>query len=69
MSNFPFSVRDYKYSMVYGVLYPLSREEYLRGPWVYVGSEDLEDEGTVWDIVRTDDPSVDPRLQWRFTLI
>lgn len=69
MSNFSFSDGDYKYSTLYGVLYPLSSEEYMRGPWVYVASEDLDDDGTQWDIVRTDDPTVEPLFQWRFTLI
>lgn len=69
MSNFSCDARNYKYSEVYGTLCPLSKAEYMRGPWVYVGSEDLDGDGTEWDIVRTDDPNIEPLLQWRYTLI
>ena len=51
------------YSEAYGRLEFLSREQYLRGPWVYVGSEELPD-GREIDIVRSRD-----NAEWRYTLI
>lgn len=53
-----------KYSVEFGYLHYLSREDYFRGSWVYVGSEDLDDDGGSWDIVRTYDNS-----DWRYTQI
>lgn len=53
-----------KWSEEFGRLEYLSRDEYFRGPWEYVGSEDLDDDGGLWDIVRTKDNS-----DWRYTLI
>ena len=56
--------KNVKWSEEFGRLEYLPREEYLRGPWVYVGSEDLDGDGDQWDIVRTRDNS-----DWRYTLI
>ena len=53
-----------KWSEVYGLLEFLSREEYFRGNWRYVTSEELDEDGILYDIVRTDDNS-----DWRYTLI
>lgn len=51
------------YSEAYGRLEFLPRATYLRGPWVYVGSEELPD-GQEIDIVRSYDNS-----DWRYTFI
>lgn len=56
--------KNAKWSMEFGPLEYLSREEYFRGSWVYVGSEDLDDDGGSWDIVRSYD-----NADWRYTLI
>lgn len=56
--------KNSKWSEFYGRLEYLSREDYLRGSWVYVTSEDLDDDGESWDIVRTLD-----NAEWRYTLI
>ena len=53
-----------KWSEFYGRLLPLSREEYLKGDWCYVTSEDLDGDGAEWDIVRSHD-----NADWRYTLI
>ena len=53
-----------KYSIEFGYLAYLSREDYFRGDWDYVGSEDLDFDGTDWDIVRSGDNS-----DWRYTKI
>ena len=44
-----------KWSEEFGRLEYLSREDYFRGNWEYVGSEDLDCDGGSWDIVRSPD--------------
>ena len=56
--------KNAKWSEVYGRLEFLSRAEYFRGSWVYVASEELDEDGVLYDIVRTRDNS-----DWRYTLI
>ena len=56
--------KNSKWSEFYGRLEYLSREEYFRGNWEYVTSENLDDDGELWDIVRTPD-----NAEWRYTLI
>ena len=58
------SKNSVKYSEFYGRLSYLSREEYFRGDWEYVASEDLDGDGAQWDIVRSPD-----NADWRYTLI
>lgn len=53
-----------KWSEFYGRLEFLSREEYIRGGWEYVASEELDDNGELYDIVRTHD-----NADWRYTVI
>ena len=53
-----------KYSVEYGRLEFLARDEYIRGSWSYVASEELDDDGVWYDIVRSEDNS-----DWRYTLI
>lgn len=53
-----------KYSVEYGRLEFLSRDEFLRGSWRYVASEELDDDGIWYDIVRSRDNG-----DWRYTLI
>ena len=56
--------KNSKWSEFYGRLEYLSREDYFRENWEYVTSEDLDDDGELWDIVRTPD-----NAEWRYTLI
>ena len=60
--------KNYKYSEVYGTLLPLTRRDYMRGPWVYVASEELDEDGILYDIVRND-AETDPLMAWRYTII
>ena len=53
-----------KYSIEFGRLEYLSRREYTRGDWVYVASEELDDDGVLYDIVRSAD-----NTDWRYTQI
>ena len=53
-----------KWSEYYGRLEFLPRAEYFRGNrWVYVASEELDEDGVLYDIVRTKDGG-----EWRYTL-
>lgn len=57
--------KNSKWSEFYGRLEFLPREEYFRGHrWVYVASEELDEDGVLYDIVRTQDGG-----EWRYTLI
>ena len=56
--------KNAKWSDEFGRLLPLSRDEYFRGSWIYVASEELDEDGVFYDIVRTPDNS-----DWRYTLI
>lgn len=56
--------KNTKYSEEFGRLTYLSREDYFAGSWEYVASEDLDDDGGSWDIVRSPD-----NADWRYTLI
>lgn len=51
-----------KWSEAYGRLEYLPAPEYFRGDWEYVASEDLDDDGIYWDIVRSGD-----NTDWRYT--
>ena len=53
-----------KWSSEFGCLEFLSRDEYFRGSWDYVASEELDEDGILYDIVRSHDNS-----DWRYTLI
>lgn len=53
-----------KYSVEFGRLQYLSRRDYMRGNWVYVASEELDDDGIFYDIVRSED-----NTDWRYTQI
>lgn len=53
-----------KWSAEFGRLEYLSREKYMRENWQYVASEELDEDGIFYDIVRTPDGS-----DWRYTLI
>lgn len=53
-----------KYSVEFGRLEYLSRREYMRGSWEYVASEELDDDGVLYDIVRSGD-----NTDWRYTQI
>ena len=55
--------KTYEYSEAYGHLAYLSREEYFRGDWEYVDSEELPS-GELIDIVRSLD-----NADWRYTVI
>lgn len=56
--------KNAKWSEAYGRLEFLSREEYFRGSWQYVASEELDEDGIFYDIVRTPDGG-----DWRYTII
>ena len=56
--------KNSKWSENYGRLEFLSRAEYFRGGWVYVCSEELDEDGELYDIVRTRDNG-----EWRYTVI
>jgi len=56
--------KNAKWSESYGRLAYLSREEYFRGSWEYVASEELDEDGVLYDIVRSHD-----NADWRYTLI
>ena len=56
--------KNAKWSEAYGRLEFLSREEYFRGSWEYVASEELDEDGILYDIVRSHD-----NADWRYTLI
>lgn len=56
--------KNTKWSEFYGRLTYLSREEYFRGDWEYVISEELDEDGILYDIVRSHD-----NADWRYTLI
>lgn len=56
--------KNTKWSEFYGRLAYLSREEYFRGDWEYVTSEELDEDGVLYDIVRSHD-----NADWRYTLI
>lgn len=53
-----------KWSSEFGRLEFLSREEYFHGSWDYVASEELDEDGILYDIVRSHD-----NADWRYTLI
>ena len=56
--------KNAKYSVEFGRLTYLSREDYFAGDWEYVASEDLDGDGAEWDIVRSPN-----NADWRYTLI
>ena len=56
--------KNTKWSEAFGRLEFLPRAEYFRDNWVYVCSEDLDDDGQEYDIVRTQDGG-----EWRYTII
>ena len=55
--------KNFEYSEAYGRLAFLPREEYLRGDWEYVASEELPS-GEEIDIVRSPN-----NADWRYTVI
>ena len=55
--------KKFEYSEAYGRLEFLSRDEYFRGSWEYVASEELPS-GKEIDIVRSRD-----NTDWRYTVI
>ena len=57
-------MRD-RISPEYGRLSFLSRDEYFRGNWAYVCSDDYDG----YDIVRNEDPSSDLFGEYRWTII